>query len=69
MTGDEPRYSVALFVTPKPGYLIQAPEEMVDEEHPLLFKPFEYIEYLDFAFNLEASGLASISALNDFCGV
>lgn len=66
--GDQARYSIALFSSPKPGHVIQAPEEMVDEENPLLFKPFEFTEYLDFAFNFEA-GPATISALKDFCGV
>ncbi|KAK6125159.1 hypothetical protein DH2020_041100 [Rehmannia glutinosa] len=39
VTGDEARFSVGLFSIPKSGYIMKAPEEMVDEDHPLLFKP------------------------------
>ena len=31
---------------PKEGYKIKAVEELVDDEHPLQFKPFEFNEYL-----------------------
>ncbi|XP_054782440.1 probable 2-oxoglutarate-dependent dioxygenase AOP1 [Prosopis cineraria] len=48
MRGKEERYSAALFSKPKRGYLVKAPEELVDEDHPLLFKPFEFIEFLDY---------------------
>ncbi|KAJ0987286.1 hypothetical protein J5N97_005642 [Dioscorea zingiberensis] len=51
MEGKEERYSVALFSVPRAGYLVQAPEELVDEKHPLLFKPFDCIE-----IELEKSG-------------
>ncbi|KAL6285806.1 hypothetical protein ACE6H2_010196 [Prunus campanulata] len=40
MNGNEARYSTGLFSAPKEGYIIKAPDEVVDEEHPLLFKPY-----------------------------
>ncbi|OMP00175.1 Oxoglutarate/iron-dependent dioxygenase [Corchorus olitorius] len=40
------RYSAGLFSTLKGGYQGKTLKEMVDEEHPLLFKPFDYLEYL-----------------------
>eukprot|EP00257_Ricinus_communis_P004375 XP_002517544.2 probable 2-oxoglutarate-dependent dioxygenase AOP1.2 [Ricinus communis] len=46
MRGDEARYSVALFTIFKPGYIIKAPQELVDEEHPLLYRPFDFLEVL-----------------------
>ncbi|KAK0595174.1 hypothetical protein LWI29_004264 [Acer saccharum] len=67
MTGNAARYSAGLFSIPKGGYIIKAPEELVDEEHPLLFKPFDQIEFLGF-YNAEA-GQTVQSALKTYCGV
>ncbi|GFQ02987.1 probable 2-oxoglutarate-dependent dioxygenase aop1.2 [Phtheirospermum japonicum] len=66
MSGDEARYSIGLFSVPKSGYMIKAPEEMVDEDHPLLFNPFDHIKFLDFYFS--EAGRSSPSALRAYCG-
>lgn len=66
MRGDEARYSIGLFSVPKAGYLIKAPEEMVDEEHPLLFKPYDHIKFLEFYYT--EAGQRSPSALKAYCG-
>ncbi|KAL8043102.1 hypothetical protein ABFS82_09G098400 [Erythranthe guttata] len=66
MAGDKERYSIGLFSVPKSGYIIKAPEEVVDEEHPLLFKPYEYFQFLD--FHLEAGRLATPVDLKAYCG-
>lgn len=67
MTGNEARYSAGLFSIPKAGYLIKAPEEMVDEEHPLLFRPFDHVEFLGFYYT--EAGQRAQSALKTYCGV
>ncbi|OAY46639.1 hypothetical protein MANES_06G015600v8 [Manihot esculenta] len=67
MLGDKARYSAGLFSGPKSGYVIKAPDELIDEEHPLLFKPFVHSEFLKF-YNTEA-GLRAESALKIYCGV
>ncbi|XP_016507030.2 putative 2-oxoglutarate-dependent dioxygenase AOP1 [Nicotiana tabacum] len=67
MRGNEARYSVGLFSIPKAGYKIMAPEELVDEEHPLLFKPFDHVEFLAFYYTEE--GQRCGSALKTYCGV
>ncbi|KAL2516546.1 2-oxoglutarate (2OG) and Fe(II)-dependent oxygenase superfamily protein [Forsythia ovata] len=67
MTGNEARYSIGLFSIPKAGYMIKAPEEMVDEEHPLLFKPFDHVEFLDFYYS--EAGRKLQFALQAYCGV
>ena len=38
---------------PKEGYLIKAIEELVDEDHPLQYKPFGYGEYLKRGIELD----------------
>lgn len=70
MRGKETRYSTGLFAIPKSGHIIKVPEELVDEEHPLLFKPYDHVEFLGF-FYAEAHryGTTAQSALNTFCGV
>ncbi|KAE8696100.1 2-oxoglutarate-dependent dioxygenase AOP2 [Hibiscus syriacus] len=67
MTGDKARYSVGLFSVPKGGYIIKAPDEVVDEEHPLLFKPYDHVEFLGFYYT--EAGQKAESALKVYCGV
>ncbi|KAJ7962924.1 2-oxoglutarate-dependent dioxygenase [Quillaja saponaria] len=67
MTGNEARYSTALFSVPKGGYITKAPEELVDEEHPLLYKPFDYAEFLKYFATEE--GQKNEDAFKTYCGV
>ncbi|XP_057514214.1 probable 2-oxoglutarate-dependent dioxygenase AOP1 [Actinidia eriantha] len=67
MTGNEARYSAGLFSIPKEGYTIKAPQELVDEDHPLLFKPFDHVQFLGFYYT--EAGQRAQSALKAFCGV
>ncbi|CAK9174662.1 unnamed protein product [Ilex paraguariensis] len=67
MTGFETRYSLGLFSIPKAGYIIKAPEELVDEDHPLLFKAFDHVEFLGFYYT--EAGQKAKSALQTYCGV
>ncbi|XP_050286345.1 probable 2-oxoglutarate-dependent dioxygenase AOP1 [Quercus robur] len=67
MTGDEARYSTGLFSIPKAGYIIEAPKELVDEEHPLLFKPFDHVQFLGYYYT--EAGQKAKSALRNYCGI
>ncbi|KAJ1429094.1 Oxoglutarate/iron-dependent dioxygenase [Sesbania bispinosa] len=67
MSGNEARYSAGLFSIPKGGYTIKAPEELVDEEHPLLFKPFDHVEFLKYYYT--GKGQRDQFALRTYCGV
>ena len=64
MTGDKERYSCGFFSIPKDGVTIEVPQDLVDEEHPCLYKPFVYSEYL-------AKHLASdnLDSLKDYAGI
>jgi isopenicillin N synthase-like dioxygenase len=66
MTGNEARYSAGLFSIPKAGYIVEAPKELVDEEHPLLFKPFDHVKFLGFYYT--EAGQRAESALRTYCG-
>lgn len=67
MSGEKARYSFGLFSIPKAGYVIRAPIEVVDEKHPLLFKPFDHVEFLQFYYTED--GQRAQSALKTYCGV
>ncbi|XP_073298347.1 probable 2-oxoglutarate-dependent dioxygenase AOP1 [Primulina huaijiensis] len=67
MKGSVARYSIGIFSVPKEGYIIKSPKEMVDEEHPLLFKPYEHFEFVKFFYTPE--GLKSSDALKAYCGL
>ncbi|KAL8544455.1 hypothetical protein ACS0TY_004852 [Phlomoides rotata] len=64
MSGDEARYSIGLFSITKPGCIIKAPDEMVDDEHPLLFKPFDPHKFFEFFL----SEMDRPDALKAYCG-
>ncbi|KAG1354747.1 2-oxoglutarate-dependent dioxygenase-related family protein [Cocos nucifera] len=66
MTGSEVRYSAGLFAMPKAGQLVGAPVELVDEEHPLLYKPFDHVEFL--RFHRTRLNQSVKAALNEFRG-
>ncbi|XP_006367749.1 probable 2-oxoglutarate-dependent dioxygenase AOP1 [Solanum tuberosum] len=67
MRGNKARYSAALFSLPKGGYTIKAPRELVDEEHPLLYKSFDLHEFLAFSYTEE--GMRCEFALKTYCGL
>ncbi|KAK9269103.1 hypothetical protein L1049_000872 [Liquidambar formosana] len=66
ISGNESRYSMGLFSFSK--MLTQAPEELVDEQHPLLFKPFDCMGLLKFTVCTE-EGQKAESPLKAYCGV
>lgn len=64
---DKTRYSTLFVVIPRDGYVVQAPDELVDDEHPLQFRPYDYVEYLKFSFSGAAANYGF--ALKEYCGV
>ncbi|KAF8400723.1 hypothetical protein HHK36_014023 [Tetracentron sinense] len=61
MSGKATRYSTGLFSFSKE--VVRTPEELVDEEHPLLFKPFDHMGLLHFIRTDDES------VLKAYCGV
>ncbi|KAK8664049.1 hypothetical protein V6N13_083852 [Hibiscus sabdariffa] len=66
MKGSKARYSVGLFATPRGGYRVKAPEELVDDKNPILFKPFDYEEFLGFYLTQVSPGGARTD-LTTYC--
>lgn len=66
--GFETRYSMVYSTFPsQSNNIIEIPKELVDKQHPLLFKPFDYYDYLKFRFSDE--GEKCEDTLKAFCGV
>ncbi|KAK4739496.1 hypothetical protein R3W88_003193 [Solanum pinnatisectum] len=59
------RYSIQLFSSPKPDYTVKVPKELVDEEHPLLFKPFNVSEFYKYVI----SNIKTGPNLKKYCGL
>ncbi|OAY86108.1 putative 2-oxoglutarate-dependent dioxygenase AOP1.2 [Ananas comosus] len=66
ITGEKKRYSALFSSRPKDGCVVQVPEELVDDEHPLLYKPCDYNEYIKFRFSEEGKKVKD--TLASFCG-
>ncbi|KAK7267134.1 hypothetical protein RIF29_19798 [Crotalaria pallida] len=58
MNGNETRYSLGLFAFFR-GTL-QVPEELVDEDHPMQYKPFDHLALLNYTYSVH---------IKDYCGV
>ena len=65
MRVNETRYSIALFSAVKG--IIQCPKELVDENYPLLFKPFDEVGLL--CFTQTEEGRKAEFTLKAYCGV
>ncbi|XVE63551.1 hypothetical protein DITRI_Ditri07aG0029300 [Diplodiscus trichospermus] len=48
MKAKKERYSFGLFSVPKEGAMIEVPRELVDNEHPLLYRPFKFADYFSY---------------------
>lgn len=60
------RYTLGLFSDFKKGCILEAPEELVDEEHPKLFKPFEVSGFNTFH---RENGHKYASSIQAYCGI
>ncbi|KAG2309844.1 hypothetical protein Bca52824_029592 [Brassica carinata] len=65
ITGKKDRYVAGLFLRPQEGLIINAPEEIVDDEHPRLYKPFNFEDYYEFAY--KDTRKRDLSALKAYC--
>ncbi|XP_051147853.1 probable 2-oxoglutarate-dependent dioxygenase AOP1 [Andrographis paniculata] len=66
MRGSEERYSLGFFTFIK-DVKIHVPEELIDADHPLQFKPFDNFELIHFYYTEE--GKKSKCPIRAFCGV
>ncbi|KAG8492489.1 hypothetical protein CXB51_009752 [Gossypium anomalum] len=73
MKGNEDRYSLGLFTRPRGGYIVKVPNELVDDNNPILFKPHDYEEFLKFYYSeITQAAVKSggyIAKLKAYCSV
>ncbi|PKA55118.1 Gibberellin 2-beta-dioxygenase 6 [Apostasia shenzhenica] len=68
INGTEKRYSVVFNSLPSyAADMVQTPNLLINDEHPLLFKPFKYSEYMKFCHSEE--GGKYDDPLKAFCGI
>jgi len=65
MEGDKTRYTLGLFSFLTD--LVSIPEELVDDKHPLMYKPFDNIALINFYTTKE--GREANSTLKAYCGI
>ncbi|KAL6005833.1 hypothetical protein ACLOJK_041716 [Asimina triloba] len=68
LSGERERFSCGLFPIPKEGVMIEVPPQLVDQEHPLIFRPFNYQDYIRFLFS-NMNEIYKNNALERFAGV
>ncbi|KAI4968159.1 hypothetical protein ZWY2020_005271 [Hordeum vulgare] len=61
------RFATLLGCMPTAGCMVRAMDELVDEDHPLMYRPCDPYAYSDFQYSEQ--GRKSSDALKDFCGV
>lgn len=69
MSGDKDRYSLAIFGAPVDGSIIKAPKELIDEEHPQVFKEFDYLDFVKFRNSEEGRATDSEMQMFAFAGI
>lgn len=62
---EKARYSVGIFSFHKG--VVQVPEELIDEQHPLRYKPFNNFDMLRY-YNTE-EGRAQENTVKAYCGI
>ncbi|CAH8337534.1 unnamed protein product [Eruca vesicaria subsp. sativa] len=70
ITGKKDRYVACLFSPPREGLIINAPEEIVDDEHPRLYKPFDFESFFKLnIINRSDTYKRDLSALKAYCSL
>ncbi|CAK7356620.1 unnamed protein product [Dovyalis caffra] len=67
VSSEEDRYALGLF-TFLDG-VVEAPEELVDDEHPLQYKPFDHQKLLDFYQSYSDPNKRDCNIMKSYCGV
>ncbi|KAG6469219.1 probable 2-oxoglutarate-dependent dioxygenase AOP1 [Zingiber officinale] len=69
VTGHQTRCSVVFNSRPKDEILFQAPNELIDEDHPLRFRPYKYPDYVRLRFSTEGRPNHPEDPLQAYVGV
>ncbi|KAK3027006.1 hypothetical protein RJ639_041161, partial [Escallonia herrerae] len=67
LRGAKDRYSCGLFLSPKEGVSVEVPDELVDKDYLLRYKPFVHSDYISFCVATRNS--INVDALELYAGV
>ncbi|MBA0873359.1 hypothetical protein Goshw_001200 [Gossypium schwendimanii] len=67
MSGDKDRFSIVTFAIE--DTIIKAPKELIDEQHPQLYKDFDFMGFFLFAFSNPAKHIDSGEQLQAFASL
>ncbi|GMJ15628.1 hypothetical protein like AT1G52820 [Hibiscus trionum] len=68
-SGNKDRFSLAAFAMPVDGTVVSTPKEFVDEQHPQLFKDFNFFDFFLFAFSEQAKLIESTQQIHAFASL
>ncbi|KAL8256768.1 hypothetical protein R6Q59_028809 [Mikania micrantha] len=66
MGGEKDRYVLGLFASIR-DQIIEVPQRLIDENHPLRFRPFDNYKYMQFYYTEE--GVNSECPIKTYCGI
>lgn len=70
MLGKEKRFSINYAIRPGHNSIVKIPEELGDDpHHPLLYKPFNYTEFVKFIYSEKGAAMSPEDAFNSYCRV
>ncbi|CAB4297215.1 unnamed protein product [Prunus armeniaca] len=69
MRGEKERISLGIFPVPTEGTIIKPPKELIDEEHPQIFKEFDFMEFFKFFSSEEGVPIDSAKQIFAFAGI
>ncbi|KAK5773319.1 hypothetical protein F383_30224 [Gossypium arboreum] len=67
--GDKDRFSMAAFILPNKGTIIKIPKELIDEQHPRIFKDLDFMEFYSLAFSDPTKSRDSGQLLHKFAAL
>ncbi|KAJ0960477.1 hypothetical protein J5N97_001683 [Dioscorea zingiberensis] len=67
MLNNEKRHSIQFGSYFKDECIIQAPEELVDQDHPQLYKPYNFADYMKYLFT-DGGWVINTDTLKAYCG-
>ncbi|KAK1578492.1 hypothetical protein Q3G72_030683 [Acer saccharum] len=66
MSGKATRYTAGLFSFS--SKILQVPEKLIDQQHPLKYKPFDHMDFVDYFFSKHV-GPRPDSRYKAYCGI
>ncbi|CAM8910075.1 unnamed protein product [Rhodiola kirilowii] len=67
--GNKDRYSIVHYTIPEDGVFVEVPKELVDNEHPIKYKPLTYNDYMSYYISNVNKDAAPEDPLEKYAGI